>query len=273
MLQHQAAASLFSCGYCASHTAIGMASGSWSPSWPCVFSLFGRCKVQSHMAVSALCWGRGSNPLALILPVQGACHPFFLQLSVQAAWFPLGAAALVQGSEPCAWDVFWLTLSIHVLFAASPSVSATSLPLLGLMFLQVNSQPMCIFYMIYTLLLRVLPDFFFFIAKGRYEQCKPLGIRLRALNVVFHKLLSHFDVWWLFLLLFPSLQVWKAKERKRERSPFPLLARMLFSHSTCCQIANIWVEGSAKVLRGSALGSSFHTFLSLHSGNEVRVLI
>lgn len=87
MLQHQtaAAASLFSCGSCASHTAIGTASGSRSPSWPCVFSLFGRCKVQSHMAVSALCWGRGSNPLALILPVQGARRPLFQQLSVQAA--------------------------------------------------------------------------------------------------------------------------------------------------------------------------------------------
>lgn len=111
--------------------------------------------------------------------------------------------------------------------------------------------------------------YFFLIVKGRYEQHKPFGMRLRALNIVFHKLLSHFDVWWLFFF-FPSLQVWKAREGE---ALFSLLARMLFSHSTYHQIANIWVEGSAKVLRGSALGSSFHAFLSLHSGNEVRVLI
>lgn len=51
---------------------------------------------------------------------------------------------------------------------------------------------------------RVLPDFFFLFPSYRqgeisYELHKPLGIRLRALNIVFHKLLSHFDVCWLFL--------------------------------------------------------------------------
>lgn len=163
-------------------------------------------------------------------------------------------------------------LSIHILFClASLSASATSLPLLGLMALQINSQPTCTFYITYSAAEREFCLIFFFSYRWgeiAYEQHKPLGIRLRALNIVFHKLLSHLDVCWLFLL-FPPLQVSKA----RERSPFPLLARMLFSHSTYCQIANIWAERSAKVLRGSALGSSFHTFLSLHSGNEVRVLI
>lgn len=74
--------------------------------------------------------------------------------------------------------------------------------------------------------------------------------------MVFHKLLSYFSVHWLVSPAPPpSLE-------ELERSPFPLLARMLFSRRTYCQIANIWAEGSAKVLRGSALGSSLHTFLS-----------
>lgn len=36
------------------------------------------------LAVSALYWGRGSNPLAFILPVQVACSHFSMQFSMQA---------------------------------------------------------------------------------------------------------------------------------------------------------------------------------------------
>lgn len=101
ILQHQPATAaslfLFSSSYCVSCPTVGMADGSWSPPWPCVFSFYGRCKVQSHLAVSALCWGRGSNPLALILPVQVACSHLFLQFSMQAVWLPLGATTLIMG--------------------------------------------------------------------------------------------------------------------------------------------------------------------------------
>lgn len=108
------------------------ASGSWSPSWPCVFSFFGRCKVQSHMAVSVLCWGWGNNPLALTLPVLVARSHLFVQFSMYAVWLPLGAAALIRGSPVpmtfpsqhwasmfCFVRPVWVLLPLHYLSLAS----------------------------------------------------------------------------------------------------------------------------------------------------------
>lgn len=53
---------------------------------------------------SALCWGRGNNPLALFLPLQGACSHLFLQLSMQAE-APGGSSSPDEGWLPCACNI------------------------------------------------------------------------------------------------------------------------------------------------------------------------
>lgn len=65
-----------------------------------------------------------------------------------------------------------------------------------------------------------MPNIFFLplIDEGQYEQHKPLGIRLSTLNIGFHKLLSHFDVCWLFLLFPPDSKSGKL-EREKPFSP------------------------------------------------------
>lgn len=52
----------------------------------------------------ALCRGRGNNPLALILPLQGACSHLFLQVSLQAET-PVGSSSPDGGWLPCAYNI------------------------------------------------------------------------------------------------------------------------------------------------------------------------
>lgn len=56
-------------------------------------------KVQSHMAVFCTVLGVGDNPLALILPLQGACSHLFLQVCMQAET-PVRAAAVMRAGYP-----------------------------------------------------------------------------------------------------------------------------------------------------------------------------
>lgn len=117
-------------------------------------------KYRAIWLYSALCWGRGNNPLAFILPLQGACSHLFLQVSVQAETPVRAAAVMRDGYRVPAILPSQLWAPCSVLY--SLGASATSPPPLGLMALQINSQPTSTFYITHTLLLRESFAWFYF---------------------------------------------------------------------------------------------------------------
>lgn len=74
------------------------------PGHICFLSLVD-AKYRAIWLYSALCRGRGNNPLAFILPLQGACSHLFLQGSMQAET-PVGSSSPDEGwLHHCAYNI------------------------------------------------------------------------------------------------------------------------------------------------------------------------